>query len=135
MPNIVKGAKTGTSLLALDLVFKGGFGMLSSEGRDNLKLLKDLAAKTWEKNVIIINENVIQIPVDAFVIEMKLYNQFKVLLEYETGTFAFKLWTGEKYEYLDGLTDKKIFYGFDSMLPANTRHNFEVLDTILCSIK
>ena len=105
--------------------------MLSNEGINNLNLLKYWALKTWEENVIFIKETGTQIPVDAFTIEMRVYKKFKVLIEYEVSTFAFKLWTGNKYEYIDRFTNNKIIYGFDSMKTENIQNNFKILDVIL----
>ena len=109
--------------------------MLSNEGIVNLKLLKDMALNTWKDNIVLSREREIQIPVDAFEFQAQIYEHFKVLLEYETGTFALKIWTGEKYEYIEKFTSNKIFYGFDSMMPKNIQHNFDVLDEILRNSK
>ncbi len=107
--------------------------MLSNEGISNLSLLKDMLVNTWKNNIVILGERKIQIPVDAFEIQMQIYGRNKVMLEYETGTFALKIWTGEKFEYLDKFTSDKIFYGFDSMIPKNIQHNFSILDKVLSS--
>ncbi len=105
--------------------------MLSNEGVSNLKLLKDMLLRTWRNNVTILSETETQIPVDAFELLIVFYGHHKVLLEYEMGMFAFKIWTGKKFEYLDKFTNEKIVYGFDSMFPQNIQHNFEVLDEVL----
>jgi hypothetical protein len=110
------------------------FGMLSSEGINNLNLLKEMIFNTWGNNVVLLNERIMQIPVDAFEFQMQLYGSKKVLLEYETGTFALKLWTGERFEYLDKFVNDKIIYGFDSMIPENIQHNIYVLDKLLNQI-
>ena len=88
--------------------------MLSNEGVSNLKLLKDMLLRTWRNNVTILSETETQIPVDAFELLIVFYGHHKVLLEYEMGMFAFKIWTGKKFEYLDKFTNEKIVYGFDS---------------------
>ena len=105
--------------------------LFSKQGNKNYKLLKDTIFSFWNDNVEIQEEKKIEIPVDAFEIYMQLYGRHKVLLEYETGTFALKLWTGEKYEYPDKFINDKMVYGFDSMTPENIIHNFSVMDVAL----
>lgn len=105
--------------------------MLSSEGMQNFRLLKSRLLNTWKNDIVILDEKEKPIPVDAFEIQMIIYGSYRVMLEYETGTFALKIWTGERFEYLDGLTSDKIFYGFDSMIAENIQHNCSVLDKIM----
>jgi hypothetical protein len=107
--------------------------MLSNEGMENLKLLKQLAYRTWGTNLQIMAEKVINIPVDAFEIQMKIYCCYDILLEYETGTFALKIWDESKFVYLDKLTDEKVIYGFDSMITDSIMNNFNILDRVLKS--
>jgi hypothetical protein len=91
--------------------------------------------KNWKNNIVLLNEEIKEIPVDAFEIQMQIYGHYKVLLEYEIETFALKVWVGEKFEYLDKYSKDNIFYGFDSMQPEKIQHNFDVLDRILKSFK
>ena len=105
--------------------------MLSSEGIANLNLLKGALTKMWNDSIVLEHETVMAIPVDAFEIQMTINGSFRVLLEYETGTFALKLWTGDKFEYLDKIIDDKIYYGFDSMLPDNIYNNLKVLEKVM----
>ena len=109
--------------------------MLSNEGDMNRKLLKELALKKWKNNLVIQKEIEIEIPVDAFEIYMLIYGQFKILLEYEIGTFALKIWSGEKYEYLDKFTNDRIVYGFESIVSENITWNYRVLDDVLEDLK
>ena len=109
--------------------------MLSNEGVANLNLLKEALTNMWKNNIVLEHEKVMKIPVDAFEIQMTIEGSFKVLLEYETGTFALKLWTGDKFEYLDKLTNDKVYYGFSSMLPDSIHNNLEVLDRVINQYK
>ena len=85
----------------------------------------------WGKNIVLLSEKEVKIPVDAFEIHAKIYGCYRIFLEYEIGTFALKIWTGKDFEYLDSLTNDKIFYGFDSMKPKNIQHNLNIQDKIL----
>jgi len=105
--------------------------LLTKHGKQNYDLLIKEIQHYWENNVEIISEKRVDIPVDAFELLLCLYEKHKVLLEYETSTFALKLWRNENFVYLDKLTDKIVVYGFESMLSENIIHNFEVLDEVL----
>ena len=109
--------------------------MLSDEGTRNLQLLKEMILNKWEKRITWTSETVKSIPIDAFELQMQIDESTKILLEYETGTFALKLWTGKEFEYIDDLSGERIVYGFESMNPDNIRHNLEVLDRIMSVFK
>ena len=109
--------------------------MLSTEGQKNRKLLKQIAYKMWKADIEILSEREINIPLDAIEIYMLIYGQYNILLEYETGTFALKIMLNGKYEYIDKYTDKKIIYGFDSLIENNIINNYKVLDLLLKNTK
>ena len=105
--------------------------MLNNEAIANIEKLKSVATDAFGNNVDFGEIEVIKSPYPAFEMQLTLYKKYNVLLEYETSTFALKLFTGEKFEYLDKVTKDKIFYGFDSMIPENIAHNFDILDKAL----
>ena len=105
--------------------------MLSKEGYKNLQKLKEGIKSTWGEKVHFTIAQELPLPVDAFRIEILVYGKYKILVEYEGGTFAYKLWSGAYFEYLDSLVDEKIVYGFKSMLQDNIVKNFAILDRYL----
>jgi len=105
--------------------------LLSKFGKSNYNLIIREIQSFWAGNVEVQSEKRIENPRDAFELQLRLYDKYEVLLEYEMSTFALKLWTGQEFEYLDNMTDDKMVYGFDSMKPENILHNFKVLNDVI----
>jgi hypothetical protein len=110
---------------------KGDFGMLSNEGKNNSQLLQEVAQQLWKNDLQMIKTKVEDAPFDMFVIQMMLYKRHEILLEYEKGTCAISVKVNGKYVYLDKLSNEKIIFGFNSMLPENVVNNFTILDNFL----
>ena len=105
--------------------------MLSKEGVENYKLLKETALEIWQQDIEFLSEKVFDYPFDCFEIHFQLYGEFKIWLEYDRSIFALKLWEGEQYVYISRITSDHIYKGFESTKPENIKHNYLVLDKIL----
>jgi len=105
--------------------------MLSKEGIEEYKLLKETALEIWQQDIEFLSEEVLDYPFDRFKIYFQLYGKFRIYLGYDRSIFALKLWEEEQYVYLSRITSEHIYKGFESTKPENIRHNYLVLDKIL----
>lgn len=100
--------------------------------RNEANNLVEIVKNFWGQNVSEIKiENLTDVPYELFVLTMKLYNYYHILMEYDRSTLSIKVKTENEYITLSRLTNQKVFRGFESYELKNLLHNFKVLDHIL----
>lgn len=87
--------------------------------------------KYLEMNYEIISFDAPNAPFDIFFLYLNIDNKHNILVEYETGTMAFKIMTNYGYAYLSALTDRVIYKGFQSFTDEGLKENILTLKYVI----
>jgi len=104
--------------------------MLDDEGRENINLIRALTSRIWGSNCEFGRPKVIDAPYSEFELPMRLYHKVNVTLTYDRSILGIAVKTQNGNVWVDDLTSKMIFDGFESCKPENLLHNFQVLDEV-----
>lgn len=79
----------------------------------------------------IINLEVPNAPFDIFFLNLNINNKHNILVEYETGTIAFKILTNYGYAYLSALTDRVVYKYSQSFTDEGLKENILTLKYVI----